>query len=97
MELEKALQGLILSKIADRKSPRTINVNQYGINKLIGFFDNPEIQRISEKDISDFFVHLRQESKLYENTCINIWCDIRVDFFPISLHGSHNELLIESI
>ena len=80
MELEKALQGLILSKIAEGKSPHTINVYQYGISKLAKFLDNPEIQNISNKDIQAFFVYLRQETQLSENSLINVWRAIRVLF-----------------
>lgn len=80
MELKKALQGLILSKIAEGKSPHTINVYQYGINKLNRFLGNPEIQNINDKDIQTFFVHLRQETHLSENSLINVWRAIRVLF-----------------
>ena len=80
MELNKALQGLILSKIAEGKSPHTIKVYQYGISKLVRFLENPEIQNISEKDIQNFFVHLRQETHLSENSLINVWRAIRVLF-----------------
>jgi len=80
MELEKALQGLIFSKIAEGKSPHTIQVYKYGITKLIKFLDNPEIQEISQKDIQTFFVNLRQESQLSENSLINVWRAIRVLF-----------------
>ncbi|MDP2965627.1 MAG: tyrosine-type recombinase/integrase [Pelolinea sp.] len=80
MELEKALQGLILSKIAEGKSPHTIKVYQYGIAKLARHLGNPEIQAITNKDIQFFFFHLRQETNLSENSLINVWRAIRVLF-----------------
>jgi len=80
MELEKVLQGLILSKTSEGKSPHTIKVYEYGFYKLSAFLDNPDIQKVTKKDIQEFFRYLRQEINLAKNSLVNIWRGIRVLF-----------------
>ncbi len=49
MELEKSLQGLIISRSADGVSPHTIAVYEYGVNKLVRYLGNPKISEITKK------------------------------------------------
>ena len=80
MDLSNALQGLILSKTAEGKSPHTIRVYQYGMTKFIKFLGNPEIQNLTNKDIQTFFFYLREETNLSESSLVNVWRAIRVFF-----------------
>lgn len=53
MELEKALEGLLLSKGADSTSPHTIKVYQYVLMKCVKFSEG---LFQSEKIIRRFFI-----------------------------------------
>ena len=80
MELNKSLQGLIISRSADGVSPHTITVYKYGVNKFIRYLNNPVISEITKNDLQRFFIHLRQEEKLSESSIRNVWRAIRVLF-----------------
>jgi len=70
MELEKALEGLIISRSAEGVSPYTIQVYRYGVNKLNDYLKNPEIESIKKEDIQKFIVHLREETTLSESSLV---------------------------
>jgi len=89
MELEKALEGLIISRSAEGASPFTIQVYRYGIRKLSDYLNNPEIESIQKVDIQKFFVHLREDTSLAESSLINIRRAISVLF-----NWAEKELLI---
>ncbi len=66
MELKKALQGLIIARTADGVSHHTAKVNEYGINKMIGFLNNPEIAIITKLDLQIFYISLHKNQGLSE-------------------------------
>jgi len=80
MELEKALEGLILSRSAEGASPHAIKVYLYGIKKLNDLLEKPDIHSIKKQDLLEFFLHLRKEGNLAESSLANIWRSIRVLF-----------------
>jgi len=75
--LSKALEGLILSKSAEGKSPHTLLVYRYGVNKLISLSGDRELDQITRQDMEAFFTHLRK-SELSEASIANVWRGIRV-------------------
>lgn len=80
MELNKALEGLIISRCAEGASPYTIQVYRYGIGKLSVYLENTDIESISKEDIQRFFVHLREDILLSESSLVNIRRAISVLF-----------------
>ena len=60
MELKKALQGLIIARTADGVSLHTAKDNEYGINKMISFLNNPEIAIITKLDLQNFYISLHK-------------------------------------
>jgi integrase/recombinase XerD len=80
MELNKALEGLIISRSAEGASPHTIQVYRYGIRKLSDFLMNPDLESIHKEDIQKFLVHLRKDTSLAESSLINIRRGISVLF-----------------
>jgi len=80
MELEKALEGLIISRSAEWVSPYTIQVYRYGVKKLNDYLKNPEIESINKEDIQKFIVHLREETNLSESSLVNVRRAISVLF-----------------
>lgn len=80
MELQKALEGLIISRSAEGASPHTIQVYRYGINKFCAYLKNPKIESITKEDIQRFFVYLRKETSLSESSLVSVRRTISVLF-----------------
>ncbi len=80
MELQKALEGLIISRSAEGASPHTIQVYRYGINKLCAYLKNPKIESITKEDIQRFFVYLRKETSLSASSLVSVRRAISVLF-----------------
>lgn len=78
MILSNALEGLTLSAGAEGRSPHTIIVYQYGINKLIQFLGDADIESLTRLDLDRFFNHLRNETALSESSIAAVWRAVRV-------------------
>ena len=77
MLLSQALEGLKLAKGSEGKSPHTLQVYQYGVEKLIRFTGDQDISAITRADIERFFNELHRSS-LSEASIANVWRGIRV-------------------
>ena len=61
MEFDKALEGFFLAKKADGFSASTIQSYYYSLTRLSDFLGNPDVNKITSKDLQRFFVWLRTD------------------------------------
>ena len=63
MKMQDAIQGYLISITADGYSPNTIAMYKRRINQLCKFLDNPEIEKITERDLQTWLGFMRNDYK----------------------------------
>lgn len=63
MNISKAIEGFTLSKSADGLSPATLEIYKWGLDKLIAFRGDVELESVTVDDLRRWMVWLRDEYK----------------------------------
>jgi len=63
MKLSKAIEGFLLAKQADSLSPSTAQIYKWGLDKLVDYLHDPEVDTITTDDLRRWFQFLRTEYK----------------------------------
>jgi integrase/recombinase XerD len=82
--LSKAVEGFLLRKGAEGRSPNTLRIYQTDLDKFIAWSKDPYIDRVTSEHIERFFVYLKTEytwknpttgieKSLSTKTIFNIW------------------------
>lgn len=63
MKLTKAIDAFIFSKSADGLSPNTLAIYRWGLDKLVVFLGDVELESIAKSDLQRWLIWLREEYK----------------------------------
>jgi integrase/recombinase XerD len=77
MYTTKAIEGFVLSRLADGYSPKTMDGYQRALTRMAGFLENPDLTDITTEDIRNFLLHLRRETSLQPSSIQVVWRAIR--------------------
>lgn len=77
MQLNRAIEGFILSRRADGISSSTIQLYQYGLKSWQNWIGNPEVESILPSHMQGYFAHLRSTCTFSESTFQVHWRVIR--------------------
>jgi len=64
MYLKNAIDGFILARTAEGVSPYTVKIYQWGLCRFMNYFDNHDINQITQNDIRSYFHHLQTTTHL---------------------------------
>lgn len=63
MKLTKAIDDFIFSKSADGLSPNTLAIYRWGLDKLVAYLGDVELETITKPDLQRWLIWLREEYK----------------------------------
>jgi len=77
MNTTKAVEGFVISYLADGYSPKTMDGYQRSMMRQARFLDDPDPADITVEDIRNFLLHLRQYTALSQSSIQVVWRSIR--------------------
>jgi integrase/recombinase XerD len=77
MNTTTAVEGFVLSYLADGYSPKTMDGYQRSLVRMARFLDDPDPASITTEDIRNFLLHLRQHTALSQSSIQVVWRSIR--------------------
>jgi integrase/recombinase XerD len=60
MKMDQALKGFLLMRSADGYSKNTVELYRWALELMLDYLKNPEVEDITQKDLLEFFVWLRE-------------------------------------
>ncbi len=77
MYTKKAIEGFVLSRLADGYSPKTIDGYRRELIRWDNFLHNPDLSDVTTEDIRNYLLHLRSHTALSAASIQVVWKSIR--------------------